>query len=181
MTKKTSPAVPVAKELNQGSIKKLLNDALNEPLVAEKGYKFENFFENFMHEQEKFHMVFKHSRSRLGEVDYVYRHDYADNFWRRFSHICVECKNWKKKITSTEMDHLVSLVKDKSPLSCLGVFITNTHFEESAKTSMKNARIGDKILIVPFEGEHLERMISIGFKDSVVERCEESIFKKKFS
>ena len=162
-------------------MKKLLNDALNEPLVVEKGYKFENFFENFMHEQEKFHMVFKHSRSRLGEVDYVYRHDYADNFWRRFSHVCVECKNWKKKITSTEMDHLVSLVKDKRPLSCLGVFITNTNFEESAKTSMKNARIGDKILIVPFEGEHLERMISIGFKDSVVERAEESIFKKKFS
>ena len=79
------------------------------------------------------------------------------------------------------MDHLISLVKDKSPLSCLGVFITNTQFEESAKTSMKNARIGDKILIVPFEGENLERMISIGFKNSVVERCEESIFKKKFS
>jgi hypothetical protein len=43
---------------------------------------------------------------------------------------------------------------------------------------MKNARIGDKVLIVPFEGRNLMSMIEFGFKDSVEKRCEESIFRK---
>jgi hypothetical protein len=131
--------------------------------------------------EKQFRTVYKHSRSRLGEVDYVYRNECRDSFLQQFSHVCVECKNWKKKISSREMDHLISLIKDKSPLCCLGVFVTNTCFEESAKTSMKNARIGDKILIVPFEGEDLGSMIELGFKDSVMKGCEESVFKRKFS
>lgn len=46
---------------------------------------------------------------------------------------------------------------------------------------MKNARIGDKILVVTFEGENLESMIELGFKDSVMIRCEERVFQKEFS
>lgn len=181
MTKKASRAVTIERVTNKKQLKKLLNVALNEPLRTKKGYKFEFFFENLMKREKQFRIVDKHSRSRLGEVDYIYRNEYRGSFWHQFSHVCVECKNWKKKIASKEMDHLISLIKDKSPLSCLGVFVTNTRFEESAKTSMKNARIGDKILVVPFEGENLESMIELDFKDSVIKRCEESVFKKKFS
>jgi restriction endonuclease Mrr len=160
---------------------KLLNEALNEPSKTKKGYTFEMFFENLMMREKEFKMVYKHSRSRLGEVDYVYRNEAKDSFWCQFSHVCIECKNWAKKISSREMDHFVSLIKDKSPLCCLGIFITNSSFEDSAKTSMKNARIGDKIVIVPFEGKELTSLIEFGFKDSVVRMCEESIFKKRFS
>jgi hypothetical protein len=158
-------------------LRELLNDALQEPIRSKKGYIFENFFESLMSKEKQFKMVFKHSRSRLGEVDYVYRNKKNDSFWRQFSYVCVECKNWKDTISSQETDHLISLIKDKSPLVCLGIFLTNTTFEESAKTSIKNARIGDKILVVPFEGKNLKEMINLGFIASVEKRCEESIFK----
>jgi hypothetical protein len=175
--RRVSPPVKVQKEIDKDNLKKLLRDALEEPLRSKKGYKFENFFESLMSKEKRFKIVFKHSRSRLGEVDYVYRNKNNDSFWRQFSYVCVECKNWKDTISSTETDRLISLIKDKSPLSCLGIFLTNTIFEESAKTSMKNARIGDKILVVPFEGKNLEEMIKLGFRASVEKKCEESIFK----
>jgi restriction endonuclease Mrr len=171
----------IRKKANKDGLKKLLNDALNEPLRSRKGYKFEFFFENLMTTEKQFKLVYKHSRTTLGEVDYVYSHERKESFWQLSPYICVECKNWQKNIRSREMDHLISLIKDKSPVSSLGVFITNSSFEDSAKTSMKNARIGDKIIIVPFEGKDLMNLIEFGFRDAVVRMCEESIFKKKFS
>jgi hypothetical protein len=180
VTKTTSPKLSVKEVTSENGLIALLNDALSEPSAPKKGFKFESFFETFMDGQERFKFILKHPRSELGEIDYVYRNENYDNFWCRFSYVCVECKNWKDTITSTETDHLLSLIREKSPLSCLGVFITNTSFEQSAITSMKNARLQDGTLIVPIEGKLLERMVKIGFRNAVIEQCEKSVFKKRF-
>jgi Holliday junction resolvase-like predicted endonuclease len=177
VTRRVSPPAKLLKEIDEDILRQLLHNALEEPRRSKKGYKFENFFESLMTKEKGFKMVFKHSRSRLGEVDYVYRNMNRDTFWSQFTYICVECKNWKEKISSKETDHLISLIKDKTPLPCLGIFLTSTSFEKSAKTSIKNARIGDKILVVPFEGKNLEEMITLGFRASVEKKSEESIFK----
>jgi hypothetical protein len=179
VTKEPSHIVLVRKKPSKSELKKLLNNAIKEPEISKKGFAFECFFENLMKTQKSFRLVYKHSRSDLGEVDYIYRINHTGSFWNQFSHVCVECKNWQEKITSTEMDHFVGLVKDKSPLRCLGVFVTNSTFAPSAKTSMKNARLLDEILIVPFEGRMLLSLIEHGFRDSVMRVCEENIFKER--
>jgi restriction endonuclease Mrr len=97
-----------------------------------------------------------------------------------FPYVGVECKNWEKKISSKEMDHFISLIRDKSPLCHFGVFVASSSFEESAKTSMNNARIGDRIIIVPIEGKHLADLIKDGFEKFVRQLCEETVFKKGF-
>jgi restriction endonuclease Mrr len=171
----------IEKVVTNRELEKLLDDALTEPLKPRKGYKFELFFESLMIRHREFKMVYKHSRSRLGEVDYVFRNEVKDPFWQMFPYVCIECKNWEKKISSKEMDHFVSLIKDKSPLCHFGVFVTSSFFEVSAKTSMNNARIGDKITIVPIEGDHLKDLINDGFENCVRKVCEETVFKKGFS
>jgi len=165
--------IPTREELEQ-----LLSNALAEPDNTKKGHLFEVFFENLMAGEKGFTQVYKHSRSRLGEVDYVFRNEVKDSFWQMFPYVCVECKNWEKKISSREMNHFVNLIKDKSPLSCFGVFLTTSSYEDSAKTSMNNARIGDKIVIVPVEKKHLKALIEEGFKNCARKLCEETIFKK---
>lgn len=155
-----------------------MNNALTEPDKTKKGYMFELFFENLMSRENEFAKVYKHSRSKLGEVDFVFRNEGKDSFWQMTPYVCVECKNWERKISSKEMDHFVNLIRDKSPLSCFGVFVTTSSYEDSAKTSMSNARIADKIVIVPVEKKHLKALIEGGFQDCVRKLCEETIFKE---
>lgn len=181
MPKKKALPILIERVVTDRELEQILNDALTDPLKTRKGYEFELFFENLMARHKKFKMVYKHSRSRLGEVDYVFRHEVKDPFWQMFPYVCVECKNWEKKISSKEMDHFVSLIKDKSPLCHFGVFVASSSFKESAKTSMNNARIGDKIIIVPVERKHLTDLVKNGFKNSIKKLCEEIVFKKSFS
>lgn len=127
--------------------------------------------------EEGFILLYKHSRSRLGEVDYIFRNEVNDPFWRMFPYICVECKNWDEKISSKEINHFVNLIKDKSPLIYFGVFITTSSYENSAKNAMNNARMIDKIVIVPVERKNLRQLIKDGFKNCIKKICEEAIFK----
>jgi len=116
-------------------------EALREPNPQEKGKKFEMFFESVMAREKEFEIIYKHSRSKQGEVDYIYRHNITyDPFWKLSHYICIECKNWKEKITSLEMDHFISLLKAKSILTCMGIFITTSSYEKSALESIKNAK-----------------------------------------
>lgn len=181
MPKKKAVPILIERVVTNKELEELLNDALTEPLKTRKGYKFELFFENLMVRHKEFKIVYKHSRSTLGEVDYVFRNEVKDSFWQMFPYVCVECKNWEKKISSKEMDHFVSLIKDKSPLCHFGVFMTSSSYEESAKTSMSNARIGDKIIIVPVERKHLTDLVEDGFENSIRKLCEKTVFKKLFS
>jgi hypothetical protein len=156
-----------------------LKEALKEKSKAEKGWKFEIFFENLMKKEKDFRFVFKHPRSELGEIDYVYCHDLQEHhFWKVSPYICVECKNWKENITSTEINHLTELIREKGPLSCCGVYITSSSYENSAIDAIKYSRIRDKIIVVPVEGKHLNSLIEEGFKNFVQKLCEKKVFKK---
>jgi restriction endonuclease Mrr len=134
-----------------------------------------------MKTQTDFKLIWKHPRSKLGEIDYVFLHNYSGNksFWGLSPYICIECKNWKGDITSTEIGHLANLVREKSPLSCCGVYITTGSYAPSASESIKNARLTDRIIIVPIDGKQLPSLVEKGFKDTVQKTCEEQVFKDK--
>lgn len=156
-----------------------MKDALAEPESTKKGYKFEVFFENLMSRHKEFTMVYKHPRSEIGEVDYVYRHELQDHpFWRISPYICVECKNWAEKISSTQMNHLTELIREKGPLCCCGVFITSSSYDPSALTAIRDSRLRDKIVIVPVERKYLKGLIKEGIKDFIQKLCEKIVFKK---
>ena len=156
----------------------MLASALAEE-ASRKGWAFERFYEHLMAREPDFIQKLKHARSEIGEIDYVYAHNLQDDaFWRVSSYICVECKNWVDNITSNEMHHLTELIREKGPLSCCGVFITSSSYDPSAVTAMRDARIRDKILIIPIEGKDLEDLIEYGFKDLVRKLCEQKVFKR---
>ena len=178
MTKSAPPilteGIPTKKDLYR-----LLNDALKEKDRTKKGQKFETFFENLMQREKDFRLVFKHPRSELGEIDYVYSHNLQDHyFWKVSPYICVECKNWKGNIASTEINHLTELIRDKGPLSCCGVYITSSAYDPSATNAINYSRIRDRIVVIPLEGKHLPSLIERGFKNSIQELCEDKVFKK---
>lgn len=178
MTKSVPPVliekIPTKEELHQ-----LLNDALKEESSTKKGWKFEAFFENLMRKEKDFRLVLKHPRSEIGEIDYVYSHNFQDHyFWKVSPYICIECKNWKADISSTEINHLTELVRDKEPLSCCGVYITSSSYNSSAINAINQSRVRDKIVVVPVEGKHLTSLIEQGFKDFIQRLCEEKVFKK---
>jgi len=150
-----------------------------EPESTKRGYKFEVFFESIMSRHEEFTMIYKHSRSEIGEVDYVYRHELRDHpFWRISSYICVECKNWAEDISSTQINHLIELIREKSPFCCCGIFITSSSYNPSALTSIRDSRLRDKIVVIPVERKHLGSLIKEGFKDYIQKLCEKTVFKK---
>ncbi|TET19838.1 hypothetical protein E3J74_05055 [Candidatus Bathyarchaeota archaeon] len=176
MLKRVSPLhiekIPTNEELEQ-----LLEDALTEPNNTEKGKKFEIFFENVMSKEKDFQFVDRHSRSRIGEVDYVYRHELTDPFWQRSPYICVECKNRKNPTNSKHMNQFIKLVKDTF-LCCYCVFITASSYSKSAWDCIRDARIKENILVIPIEGKHLKELIRVGFKDFARKLCEKTVFKK---
>lgn len=132
-----------------------------------------------MKKEMDFRFVFKHPRSELGEIDYVYSHNLQGHyFWRISPYICIECKNWKANITSTEINHLTELIREKGPFSCCGVYLTSSSYSPSAKRAIENARIRDNIIIVPVEGKHLPSLIERGFKNFIRNLCEERVFRK---
>lgn len=167
----------VEKSFTNDELEKLLIDALKERNLQEKGKKFENFFEGVMAREKEFEIIDKHSRSHQGEVDYIYRHNIKDDpFWKISNYICIECKNWKEKITAVEINHFISLLKEKSILACMGIFITTSSYEKSALESIRNAK-NERLLIIPLEKKHLKRLIEKGFKEVVRKEGEKIVFK----
>ena len=155
-------------------MKKLLKDAVKERNVVEKGKKFELFFESLMAQQEGFVFLRKHCRSEVGEIDYFYRTELADHpLWRKYPYLFVECKNWKDKIGSEQMNHFVGLLKPKNIFLCCGIYITSTFLSPAALKAMTFARNVDKVTIIPIDKNDLPRLIDKGFKVFVQEKCDE--------
>jgi hypothetical protein len=143
----------------------LLEDAIKEKDTGEKGRKFETFFETIMLSEEDFEFVDKHSRSQVGEVDYVYYCKVRDHvLWQISPMVCIECKNWNETISSEKMNHFINLVREKSPFSSCGVYVTSSKFSKQAKTAIRDARIRDKIIIIQIGGRQLNDLVDFGFK-----------------
>ncbi|UCD40413.1 MAG: restriction endonuclease [Candidatus Bathyarchaeota archaeon] len=156
-----------------------MNDALEEKEKSKKGGKFEVFFESLMQREKDFRFVFKHARSELGEIDYVYSHNLPEHhFWKIFPYICVECKNWEDDIGPREINHLKTLIDEKAPFSCCGVYITSSSYLPSAINAINFCRASDKIVIVPVEGKDLANLVEQGFIHFIQALCESKVFKK---
>jgi hypothetical protein len=155
---------------------KLMTEALLQKEAAPKGKMFEEFFESLMFREPDFEMIDKHSRSEIGEVDYAYQCKVRDNIlWENSPIICIECKNWSGTIGSENVDHFINLVREKSPFSSCGVYVTSSSFSPQAKTSMRDARVRDKITIVPIEKRQLISLIEYGFKSYIPKVCLDTI------
>jgi hypothetical protein len=161
----------------------LLDSSIKEKSKRKKGWTFENFFEKLMSIEKDFELKFKHPRSKTGEIDYVYHHNIKMecSFWSLSPYVCIECKNWKDEISSVEIGHLVDLVREKGPLSCLGIYLTSSSYSPSATERIKTARVMDDILIIAVDGKNLKGLIDCGFRNLVEDLCEEQVFKDKFN
>jgi restriction endonuclease Mrr len=129
--------------------------------------------------EKDFEFVDKHSRSHIGEVDYVYYCKVTDHIlWKVSPMICIECKNWNETISSEKMNHFINLVREKSPFSSCGVYITSSSFSKHAKTAIRDARIRDKIIIIPVERKQLNELINFGFKGYILKLCMKTVLDK---
>jgi hypothetical protein len=156
----------------------LLEKSLRERAVV-KGREFERFFQLLMCKENNFEYSFTHPRTRTGEIDFVYKHTMKDPFWDLSPYVCIECKNWTDNIASVQMGHLGNLVKDKFPLSCIGVYLTTSAYDPSAYETIKEFRNMHKIILIPVEGKHIKDMIEKGFEKFTKEVCEYTVFKRK--
>lgn len=155
-----------------------LKDAIEEPNGVTKGKKFEYFFENFMAWQEGFENIDKHCRSEVGEIDYFYRSQLRDHpLWQKYPFFFIECKNWKETISSEKMNHFIRLVKEKAPFNCCGIYITTSSFSQQALTTMRDARLTDKVMVIPINKNDLPSLIDRGFKALVEEICNKILAK----
>jgi Holliday junction resolvase-like predicted endonuclease len=155
-----------------------LKDTIEEKNVIEKGEKFERFFENFMEQQEGFIFIDKHCRSKVGEIDYFYRNELESHpIWRQYDYLFVECKNWQDKIGSEEMDHFIRLLEAKTTFKCCGIYLTTSSFSPEALTTVRDARMKQGLLIIPFDRKDLFELIRKSFKDFVQETCDRILAK----
>ena len=128
--------------------------------------------------QEGFEYIDKHCRSEVGEIDYFYRSELRGHpLWEEYPFVFVECKNWKETIGSEKMNHFISLVKDKAPFSCCGVYITTSSFSRQALTSMRDARLHEKVIVIPIDKNDLPTLIERGLKVLLEEICEKILAK----
>jgi len=156
----------------------LLKIAIDEPNGVTKGEKFESFFENFMNQQQGFVYIHKHCRSKVGEIDYFYRSEIRDHpLWEEYPYLFIECKNWKETISSEKMDHFIRLVKAKTLFPCCGIYITTSSFSPQALTTMRDARLNDKVMVIPIDKNDLRDLIDLGFKVLVQEICDKLMTK----
>lgn len=155
-----------------------MKDAVSERNVVKKGKKFEYFFECLMAQQQGFSFIGKHCRSDVGEIDYVYLAELRDHpLWRKYSYLFIECKNWREKIGSKEMNHFIGLLKPKNVFPCCGVYITTSAFSQEALEAMKRARNVDRLMIIPIAKNDLAHLLDTGFKVFVQEKCDEILRK----
>lgn len=168
----------IGRKLSKLELKELLEDAITEKNGIKKGKKFEYFFENFMAQQDGFVYVSKHCRSNIGEIDYFYRCEHADHpLWKKYQYIFIECKNWGGKISSQELNHFITLIHAKAFLNCFGVYLTTSSLSSKAYTAIRDARVKDKLLIIPIEGKELFNLIEKGFKVYIQEACDKILAK----
>lgn len=164
------------KRFSIDELTQLMKDAIREEKIPGKGRKFEEFFEALMFREDDFDFIDKHSRSEVGEVDFVYSCKVRDHvLWENSPIIFIECKNWSGVIGSEQMDHFINLVREKGPFSSCGVYVTSSSFSPFAETSMRDARMRDKITIVPIEGKQLADLIQYGFKTYIPKVCIEKL------
>jgi Holliday junction resolvase-like predicted endonuclease len=168
----------IGRKLTKLELKELLESALKEKNSGKKGKKFEYFFENFMAQQDGFVYVNKHCRSKVGEIDYLYRSEHLDHpLWKNYHYIFIECKNWGDKIGSRELNHFINLIQAKAFLNCFGVYLATGSLSQQAQTTIRDARIKDKLLIIPIERRDLYSLIEKGFKDHIQEACDKILSK----
>lgn len=76
------------------------------------------------------------------------------------------------------MNHFINLVKEKAPFSSCGVYVTTSSFSKQARTAMRDARIRDKIIIIPIEDKDLDGLINDGFKNYVLDVCMKTVLQR---
>jgi hypothetical protein len=131
-----------------------------------------------MEQQAGFEFIGKHCRSKVGEIDYFYKIKHKDHpLWRDFGYVFIECKNWKDKISSKELDHFIMLLKAKIPFKCFGVYLTISSLSPEAHTAIDYSRRTDNVVIFPLEKSALSKLIENGFKSYLEEACDKLIAK----
>lgn len=131
-----------------------------------------------MAQQEGFVFVSKHCRSKVGEIDYFYRNQHKGHpLWEHYDYIFIECKNWKAKISSKELNHFIMLLKAKNPFKCFGVYLTSSILSPEAKTAIRDSRKDEDLLIFPIEKTVLSKLIENGFKKYLELLCDQTVAK----
>lgn len=153
----------------------MFNDAIQEKDNSKKGPKFEWFFECFMASQFGFEFLDKHTRSKVGEIDYYYRTKNlcGHPLWEKCPYIYVECKNWAEHISSEKMNHFLSLVEVKSIFPFCGIYITTSYFSKPALETLKSAIRRKKILVIPIDKTDFDEMIDYGIKKLMEKKCDQ--------
>jgi hypothetical protein len=114
-------------------------------------------------------------RTATGEIDYVLKHSIANSFWGLSPYVTIECKNWKEPIEPGQLDHFLSLVRKSGPYCTIGVYVTVSRLTEGSWTTIRDARINDRISVVVIQADQLKRM-SQGLKHLVQELYENQTF-----
>jgi restriction endonuclease Mrr len=166
----------IGRKLTDTELKDFLNDSIKETDATAKGKEFERFFENFMAQQMGFNFIRKHCRSKVGEIDYFYRINHKDHpLWNSYDYVFIECKNWKDKISSKEIDHFINLLKAKKPFKCFGVYLTTSSLSPEAQTSITDSRKMYGTVIIPLERPTLLKLIENGFKSYLEKACDQLV------
>jgi ribosomal protein S27E len=149
------------------SITDALDKCLSTGDLALKGQLFEQFFESVVGRDGEFKIVSRHLRSQAGEIDYVLGHELQDNFWRKSPYVCVECKNWKKTIPIGQVDHFIAQVKKAGPYCAIGIYLTTSRLSPDSLAAIRDARINDRLTLVPIEGVELRKLVETKLSECV--------------
>ena len=176
---KRSPQHLLRRKLTKLELKRMLENAIEEPIVVEKGKKFEHFFENLIGQRKGLVFIHKHPRSKVGEIDYFYRSELEGHPLWNYPYLFIECKNWKEPISSEKMNHFIRLVKAKNffHLLCCGIYLTTSNFSQAALTTLREARNVEKVMIITINKKDLLELIEVGVKAFLEKKCDEILAK----
>ena len=140
--------------------RELLSECLEEEDKYKKGKVLEELIEKLFTSNNQLDLVDKRVKTGDEEIDLVIRNNIDRPFWLSFNSpmFLVECKNWGKKIGTSEVRDFEGKLRNHSTMAKIGFFVSVNGFTSEVKNELKRAE-RDKIKIVLLNYDDLEKYL----------------------
>lgn len=149
------------KEVGYPEVEQIWQEALKSTDTYEKGKLLEQVFVRLFQLDGSFVVVEHNVRTETEEIDIVVQPDTSSPFWSRVSPpmLLLECKNWKDKIGTKELQVFATKIENRPRLLCrIGYLISISGFTDDAEKELIGYRARDFVLATITAG-HLKELI----------------------
>jgi hypothetical protein len=149
------------KEVGYPEVEQIWQEALKSTDTNEKGKLLEQVFVRLFQLDGSFVVVEHNVRTETEEIDIVVQPDTSSPFWSRVSPpmLLLECKNWKDKIGTPELQVFATKIENRPKLLCrIGYLISISGFTDDAEKELIGYRARDFVLAT-ITADHIKELV----------------------